>query len=304
MDFLRLLEGIRTPFLDSLFSLITHGGEEVIFMAVGMLLYWCINKNSGLYILTSGLAGTVSAQWLKIVCRVPRPWALDENFTIVESARAGANDYSFPSGHSQSAVTVFAGTAMLKVRKWLRIVLIAVAVLVPLSRMYLGVHTPADVLTGSGLALAILALFYPIFLGKGSSSARIRAVMAGSALLTVAYLIFVNVTVFPADVDAESLHNAVKNAWTLTGTMAGLWLSFEIDQRYLHFDVKATMTGQVLKLVLGLGIAVALRAGLKPLLNVVFAGHPAADMIRYFVIAAFAGCVWPMSFKRLAKIGK
>ena len=44
MEFLKLLEGIRTPFLDSLFSLITHLGEETIFIVVGLLFYWCINK--------------------------------------------------------------------------------------------------------------------------------------------------------------------------------------------------------------------------------------------------------------------
>ena len=46
-EFLKLLEGIRTPFLDSLFSIITTLGEETIFIVAGLLFFWCINKKQG-----------------------------------------------------------------------------------------------------------------------------------------------------------------------------------------------------------------------------------------------------------------
>ena len=90
MEFLRLLEGLRTPVGDAFFSFITHLGEETIFIVAGLLFFWCINKKQGYFILTVGFLGTIINNFLKLVFRIPRPWVRDPEFTIVESARAEA----------------------------------------------------------------------------------------------------------------------------------------------------------------------------------------------------------------------
>ena len=104
MPFLYFLENLRAPWLDAVFSVITLCGEETVFMAVGMIFFWCINKYTGYYLLCTGFLGTILNQFLKILCRVPRPWVKDPGFTIVESAKEAAGGYSFPSGHTQTAV--------------------------------------------------------------------------------------------------------------------------------------------------------------------------------------------------------
>lgn len=48
MEFLRFLEGLRLPFLDVFFSVVTHLGEETVFIVVGLLFFWCVNKNRGI----------------------------------------------------------------------------------------------------------------------------------------------------------------------------------------------------------------------------------------------------------------
>ena len=106
MGFLYALESIRCPLLDSFFSVITYLGSEWLFIAAAVIVFWCYNKRDGYYLLAAGLIGTVVNQFLKIVCQVPRPWMRDPKFTIVESARADAGGYSFPSGHSQNATAV------------------------------------------------------------------------------------------------------------------------------------------------------------------------------------------------------
>ena len=145
MSLLYWFESVRTPVLDTLMSLVTHLGEETFFMAAALFVFWCVDKRRGYYLLSVGFAGTLINQWLKIVCRVPRPWVRDPQFTIVQSARAEATGYSFPSGHTQSAVGWMGGTARFTRRIWLQVVCVALLVLVSVSRMYLGVHTPADV---------------------------------------------------------------------------------------------------------------------------------------------------------------
>lgn len=71
MTVLRFIEGLRNPFLDSFFSLITHFGEETVFILVGLICFWCIGKKQGYYILSIGFAGTVLNQFLKLLFRVP-----------------------------------------------------------------------------------------------------------------------------------------------------------------------------------------------------------------------------------------
>ena len=74
LPFLYFLEGLRNPVLDLIFSVITLCGEETVFMAVGMVVFWCVNKYQGYYLLCTGFVGTAVNQFLKMLCRVPRPW--------------------------------------------------------------------------------------------------------------------------------------------------------------------------------------------------------------------------------------
>ena len=163
MSFLYFLEGLRNPVLDAFFSFITLFGEETIFMVIGMVFFWCIDKYQGYYLLSTGFVGTMINQFLKMCFRIPRPWVKDPNFTIVESAREAATGYSFPSGHTQTSVGLMGGIARWNKNKVLRIIGLALCVLVPLSRMYLGVHTPADVGVSIVIAAILIFALYPVF---------------------------------------------------------------------------------------------------------------------------------------------
>ena len=157
MDVLYFLEGIRNTVLDAFFSIITFCGDETVFMAVCMIIFWCVNKWQGYFLLLTGFTGTVINQTLKMTFKIPRPWVKDPNFTIVESAREAATGYSFPSGHTQSSVGLFGGVARTNRNKAVRIICIIMCILVPVSRLYLGVHTPLDV--GVSLVIALILIF-------------------------------------------------------------------------------------------------------------------------------------------------
>ena len=76
MKLLYLLESLRTPAGDWLMSGITHLGGETAFLAVAIFIFWCVDKHEGYYLLTVGFLGTVLNQFLKLLCRIPRPWSL------------------------------------------------------------------------------------------------------------------------------------------------------------------------------------------------------------------------------------
>ncbi|MFQ9062642.1 MAG: phosphatase PAP2 family protein [Oscillospiraceae bacterium] len=163
MDFLRLLAAGRCGALDTFFSGLTYFGSEIAFMAAALLIFWCVDKRQGYYVFLVGALGTVCNQFLKLAFRIPRPWVLDPDFQIVEAARADATGYSFPSGHTQNIVGTSASIFASRKETWVRIVCIVLMVLVPFSRMYLGVHTPLDVGVAFLTALALAAALYPAF---------------------------------------------------------------------------------------------------------------------------------------------
>ena len=303
MDFLRMLEGIRTPVLDGFMSVVTYLGSEILFMALAVLVFWCVSKKQGYYLFAVGLAGVVINQFLKLWFRIPRPWVLDPNFSIVESARAEATGYSFPSGHTQNIVGTLGVIAVSNRQKWVRVLCIVFILLVPFSRMYLGVHTPLDVCVSFGVALLLIALFYPTFKNNETFAKRMPLLLALLVGMAVAYTLFVLSYSFPADVDEANLQSGIHNAFTMTGAMLGLVVSYIFDRKVLNFKTKAPFVGQALKLVLGLGLVVALRAVLKAPLLALFNGSEVASLVRYFIMVVFAGCVWPATFPFFARIG-
>lgn len=301
MAFLHLLEGMRTPLLDTFFSLITHFGEETLFIIIGLLFFWCIDKEEGFYLLCVGLIGTVVNQFLKLFFRIPRPWVRDPSFTIVENARAQATGYSFPSGHTQTSVGVYGGVARWTGRGVMSTVCILLCILVPLSRMYLGMHTPADVGVSTVIALVLIFILYPL-VRKGQQNAKtMRRLFAVMLALAAANAAFVHLFSFPADVDADHLAHGVKNAYTMLGCIAGVWTIWEADRRYIRFETKAPLAVQAVKLGLGFAILLAIKGGLKSPLYTLTGGHYVADFVRYFLMVAFAGCVWPLTFPWLTE---
>ena len=304
MKILHFLEGLRTPVGDFIFSTITHLGEEMFFILIGLVFFWCINKKEGYYLLSIGLIGTTLNQFLKLIFRIPRPWLRDGSLTIVESARAEATGFSFPSGHTQSSVGIFGGIARWNKQKCIQFFCIAACILVPFSRLYLGVHTPLDVLVSVLLSLLLIFVLYPLIQKAKNSTKNLRLIFLFMTVFSIAFLIFVSVFPFPADVDVANLEHGATNAYKMLGCMLGLWFSFEMDERYINFETQAVWWVQIIKLSLGVIPIILVKSLLKEPLYMIIPSENIADAIRYFLLTAVAGCIWPITFKWFSKLSK
>ncbi len=300
MSLLYFLEDLRNPFFDVFFSAVTHFGEEMLFIVLGIVFFWCVDKKQGYYLLSIGFIGTILNQFLKLLFRIPRPWVKDKNFTIVESARAEATGYSFPSGHTQASVGLFGGLARLNKQRVIRIISIVLCFLVPLSRMYLGVHTPLDV--GVSIIIALILVFglYPLISKCFENIKVMRILLVSIVLLSVSFVAFASFYKFPSDIDSENLLNGIENSYKMLGCTVGILVAFEIDRKFINFDTKAPIMAQFLKFFCGIIPLLGLMFGLKAPLNFIFGGHCIAYFIRYFIIVIFAGCIWPLTFKKFA----
>lgn len=302
MGFLYFLEGIRMPGLNELMLAVTTLGEETAFLVLALIIFWCVDKKRGYLLMSVGFVGTMANQFLKLWFRIPRPWVLDENFTILEQAREAATGYSFPSGHTTTAVATFGSLAATAKKRWSRVLFTLLPVLVGLSRMYLGVHTPQDVLVGALTSIILIFLIRPMIYSESSRKMQILVGLMGAMSLLL--LAFVTLFPFPADVDEHNLQSGVKNAYTMIGCMAGVAVVYNAERKFVNFSTEAVWWAQILKALLGLIVVLAVKEGLRAPLDLLFGGHLISRSVRYFLIVVAAGVLWPMSFRAFAKLGR
>ncbi len=149
IDFLLWLQNFReatgnvfTPFMVLMSNL-------TVFMFLPVFVYWCISKRGGLLLMLSLCMSSFAFDVMKAVFSVPRPFVRDTRILPLHRE----SGYSFPSGHAGISSSVYGSLAVLVRKKWFSCICGALIVLVALSRMYHGVHTPQDVIAGAALGL-------------------------------------------------------------------------------------------------------------------------------------------------------
>ena len=240
-------------------------------------------------------------QFLKVLFRIPRPWVLDEDFTIVESAREQATGYSFPSGHTQNATSLFGAVAMFSKKNWIKIACVAALVLVGFSRMYLGVHTPLDVGVSLLIGAVLVLGLYPLMKKYQDNNLFMTIIFSGMILLGVASFLFMALYKFPSDVDMVNIESGIYNSAKLIGSSVALLVSYFIEKKYVKFETKGNVLAQIIKVAIGFALILAIKSGLSSPLAFLF-GKTLGGGIRYFLIITFAVVIWPMAFKFINKI--
>jgi len=302
MPFLYFLRDIANPFLDVVFAIITHLGEETVFLVLAIFIFWCVNKREGYYVLIVGLVGTVLNQFLKLFFRVPRPWKLDPDFKIVKSAEAEAGGYSFPSGHTQNIAGTFGSIAAFNRKRWLTVSCIVIILLVAFSRMYLGVHTPLDVGVSLIIALFLIIGLHPLFETDERFEKALPFIVIGSTAISSALLIYASVLLTDPSYDTEMVRGTLENGSTLFGCTLGLILVYFIDTKFVRFKTEGKWYAQIIKLVVGVIGVYAIKEGLEMPFELLFGNKYVARAARYFLVVGFSGAVWPLTFKKFSTL--
>lgn len=290
MEFLHFLSQFRTDGGDIFFQLITYTAQELFVVGIICWLFWCSNKRLaytlGFSYFTSGLL----VQGLKITFRIPRPWILDSSFQPVASAVPGATGYSFPSGHTQSITALF-GTAALHFRKHLHQILCFVVIfLVGFSRMYLGCHTPKDVIVSFSLSfLCVIFCYHYIYRKKSFEKApgKVAVIMLFISLALSFYSLFLEKTGY-----IDSIY--AKDCLKAGGAGAAFALGYYLEQRFIRFRLPENTKHKILRLVFGLLGALIIQEGLKPLIGTSLP----ASFLRYFLTVFWILTVYPFLFTK------
>ncbi|NCD04790.1 MAG: phosphatase PAP2 family protein [Spirochaetia bacterium] len=178
---------ISNPFLDFIANFSSLFGEQTILILILSIVMYAYDKNKGFAICGSLVISLVSMGTLKAIIRAPRP------FTVLEEIQGKrletATGYSFPSGHTTGAASMYSSLSFAIKKRKISIICATIIVLVGLSRMYLGVHWPLDVFAGLLLGIVLSMIFYPIFeeISKNQDNKYIVSLIIGiiSTLLAI-----------------------------------------------------------------------------------------------------------------------
>lgn len=291
MDFLLFLQNIRNDFFDVFFMAITHIGAFAA-MTAFVILYWCIDKKYAKLVGSSYfLSGTI-VQSIKVTFKIPRPFVRNTELFPVSSAVSGATGYSFPSGHTQSAVSAFIPTAFyFKKKKIMPIICVILTLLVMLSRMYLGVHTPADVIT-SFLITFIVCVFVYFFTEKKSTGKSAAYLPVIIFVLSVFSIIYAAVLYTENEIESTYLSDLVKSSGASIGYASGILL----ESKFCNFVESKDFKKGIIRTLPGISAALVIY-----LAKFIYSDSFILDTIRYFMLTFWVCFIYPMIFIGMEK---
>lgn len=298
--FLQRLREAAGGAADGFFLTVTHLGGATALILLTALVYWCIDKEAGEFVLFNALLGKVLNETVKITACVPRPWLLDSRVQPLAGAVPGATGYSFPSGHTTVAAALWGGLAVkYRRRKALAAGCIALWVLVAFSRNYLGVHTPQDVAVASALGVGLLwgSLRLEVWLHRAPRrdvwvSAGI--LLAGSGLM--AYAALKSYPVFLVDgVPAADPAKLRLDAFSTAGTAIGFALGWLLERRCVGFAVTGSVARRAARFAFGIGSVLALKAAAEALCEALLPEAFAAALSMGILVLYLMG-VYPWLF--------
>jgi undecaprenyl-diphosphatase len=231
-------------------------------------------------------------QGLKITFRVERPWIIDPSFQAVQEVIGTATGYSFPSGHTQSSTALFSSLALYVKSRRVKTLCVTAFLLVGMSRMYLGVHTPADVIVSMLLTLMVTVAVF-IFMKHYNCTVKQNAAITAVIVILSAAVIIYSVTLFGRNlIEANYVSDCCKAA----AAGLGFALGWYTERTFIDFDEhRGKWWQQVLKLVCGITVLLMIKEGLK----IIFGTGIWVDIIRYFIMTVWTLILYPLILKNI-----
>ena len=282
-------------------------GEMNTVLIITALIYWCVSKDYGKYLLMGWSGSRIVNGFLKVTACVYRPWIRDARIVPDAEALAAATGYSFPSGHSMNAASLFGGGAIRKeLPKALRIVLGVIVALIALSRNFLGVHTPQDILVGVGAGLLVMWLTVKLTAWVEGHPGKDILVMCVGIAISVAVAVFAAVKSYPTDYDASGnlLVDGAKMAndtYKGVGWCIGFLAGWVLEARYINFSTDVPMITRVTRLTTGLLSYYAVSLILLPLVKSWIPGA-GGTVLSCFIQMFYVTFVFPLCVKHLEHV--
>ena len=242
--------------LNSFFAFITTVAVDYYLLIPALVLFWAVDKKKGARVLSAYGTGCVLNALMKAAFCVYRPWIRDSRVKPLDSVMSGATGYSFPSGHSTSTASFYGGMiSQYRNYKPLCVFCVLMVLLTMFSRLYVGVHTPQDVLAGAALGV-IAALFVCL---ASSVTEKYRNgdvfVLIAAVVLCAGALLLTLLRNYPMDyVDGKLIVDPATmsiNGFRDPGRFFGIVVGWFIERRFVKFEIRGTALQKVARCVFG-----------------------------------------------------
>lgn len=273
-----------SPLLDVLFRCLTFLGDKEFFLIFLPFCYWSLDRRVGARLTIFFLISAYINSITKVLCHQPRPFEYSDRVRGI----VPAGGHGFPSGHTQATVLIWGYLAACFRRFWLWGLAVALMCLVPLSRLYLGVHFPTDLVGGYWLGAVML------FIAIGPAlrlQTWLRQCDPGWQLAAAVLLPIGLMALFPD-----------KSGVTAMATLTGFGVGLIAESRWVRFECDGDWRRRGLRFLLGGIILFILWAGLGR----VFASLEPKMLfrfIRYALTGLWAAWGAPWAFVRLGLAG-
>jgi len=272
MPIIEFLQSFRSPVLDVIFKSFTFLGNQDFYVLLLPIIYWSWRKDTMQKLAFLLLISFALNAFFKNAFALPRP--------PLAYHLVSAEGYGLPSGHAQGAITLWGFVFLSAHKNWVKGLCVVFIIGIALSRLYLGVHFPKDVLAGLLIGGVWLTIFYR---WNANVIQHWKTPLWASVLLFgIVSMLFVYFT-------------PTRFGGTVGGAALGLFSGILIENRYVKFQPETTLTNQIAKFIIGIIGIILLYLGLKTLFpqTIIF------RVIRYTCIGVWMGLGAPWVFVKL-----
>ena len=309
MEYLLYLQNLREATNDVLtpfFLLMTRLGEYLIPFSLFAVIYWCINKRIGVFLILSCGFSMMFNLLIKNIACIYRPWVLDARITPVEKALKYAGGYSFPSGHTTIAISCWGAIGVFwRHIKGMLPVMILLCLLIGFSRNYVGVHTFQDVAVASIIAILVLVIGWRVFCWAEKKEKRdfiLVSVVSLFSLLLSAYIYYKE---YPLDyVNGKILVDPYKcklEVFSKLGFVLGGFWGWYLERKFISFEVCGSELKTLFKRVIGGLVPLFLLLGFVSVFCKWFFEEHCACFCGLFIISFYITFVYPLIFSGLRR---
>jgi len=309
IDYLLFLQNLREQsggIFDSAFLSLTKLGE-LLFPTLAMcIVYWCIDFRAGMYLFAVNNFTLIFAQLFKSMACIYRPWVLSDKIHPSALAIKHAGGYSFPSGHSMMASSVWGAMAYWVRKKPLLCgFFVFITLLVAFSRNYLGVHTPQDVVIGLLTGYIFVFVFDKIINWCEKDLNRYIYLLIFANIFAISVLFYIVTKSYPMDyIDGKLLANpqkAISIAVMYIGWILGILNGVFLCRRFFPFDAKkGTVPAKIVRALIGIVTSCVLFSIIEKYIFTNLVSYK-ISMIITFCVGFYMTAIYPLIFSKLFK---
>ena len=306
IEYLLLLQNFRnaindllTPFMEW----ISHFAVNYL-LGAAVLAYWCFSKRKGLYVLVSTYVSVCINAIIKLTVCAYRPWIRDSRIVPAGDAITESTGYSFPSGHTSTAVPIYGGLAHVFQKRWLSIICITLMIITGFSRNYLGVHTPQDVLVGFMIGLGSLYAVQKLFDYLDEHPEKEDLLLLFGFLFGIAALIYITFKQYPTDyVNGELLvdpRKMMRDGYKDIGQFVAFCPARYLEKKFVGFKETGVDKKDIILSAAGMVPLFLISAVLPSLLKKVL-DPSMATMTNQMILTFYIILIWPAVIKLFQK---